>query len=59
VHENVKLFVIRAIVNTQAVFRPYAKFWYGPFMGFLVSWRLAQWFLATAELCGVEGPYPD
>lgn len=36
-HENVKLFVIRGLINTQQVFKPYAKFWYAPLISFLVS----------------------
>lgn len=35
-HENVKLFIIRAIINTQQVFKSYAKFWHAPLIGFLV-----------------------
>jgi DNA-dependent protein kinase catalytic subunit len=36
-HENVKLFLIRSIVNTQHVFKCYAKFWYTPLLSFLVN----------------------
>jgi hypothetical protein len=36
-HENVKLFLVRSIVNTQHVFKSYAKFWYSPLLDFLVK----------------------
>ena len=35
-HENVKLFIIRGMINTQEVFKSYAKFWYAPLINFLV-----------------------
>jgi len=40
--ENVKLFIIRALINAQPVFRTYAKFWYAPLIGFLVNSSLAR-----------------
>jgi DNA-dependent protein kinase catalytic subunit len=36
-NENVKLFIIRGLINTQNVFKSYAKFWYAPLIGFLVN----------------------
>ncbi len=36
-HENVKLFLIRGLINTQNVFKSYAKFWYPPLISFLVN----------------------
>jgi len=36
-NENVKLFIIRALINVQHVFKSYAKFWYAPLIGFLVN----------------------
>lgn len=36
-HDNVKLFILRAIMNTRHIFRPYARFWYAPMIGFLVN----------------------
>ena len=41
-HENVKLLLIRVIVHTNHVFKPYAKFWFAPLMAFLVSSSLAR-----------------
>ena len=29
-HRNIKLFIAKLIINTEEVFRPYAKFWFGP-----------------------------
>ena len=36
-HDNVKLFILRAILNTPHIFKPYAKFWLAPMIGFLVN----------------------
>lgn len=41
-HENVKLFIIRGIVNSRHIFRSYAKFWYAPLIGFLVNSSLSR-----------------
>ncbi len=41
-NENVKLFIIRAIINVQHVFKMYAKFWYAPLIGFLVNSSLTR-----------------
>lgn len=41
-NENVKLFIIRGLINTAQVFRPYAKFWYAPLIGFLVNSSFAN-----------------
>jgi len=40
--ENIKFFIIRALINTQEVFKNYAKFWYAPLIGFLVNSSLYQ-----------------
>lgn len=37
VETNVKILIVRAIINTQQYFRPYAKFWYAPLVGFIVN----------------------
>ncbi|XP_075069595.1 DNA-dependent protein kinase catalytic subunit [Mixophyes fleayi] len=34
---NVRLFISKLIVNTEEVFRPYAKFWIGPMLQLIVS----------------------
>ncbi|XP_068093458.1 DNA-dependent protein kinase catalytic subunit isoform X2 [Hyperolius riggenbachi] len=34
---NVRLFISKLIVNTEEVFRPYAKFWIGPILQLIVS----------------------
>ena len=36
-NENVKLFIIKALISTQSIFKSYAKFWYAPLIGFLVN----------------------
>lgn len=36
-HENVKLFLIRGIINTKNVFKSYAKFLYTPLISFIVN----------------------
>lgn len=41
-HENVKLFIIRGLVNVQHVFKSYAKFWYAPLIAFLVNSSLSR-----------------
>ena len=41
-NENLKLFLIRAILNTQNVFKPFTKFWYAPLIGFLVNSSLMR-----------------
>jgi DNA-dependent protein kinase catalytic subunit len=37
VHLNVKLLIVRAIINTEQFFKAYAKFWYSSLIGFLVN----------------------
>nr|XP_054763504.1 DNA-dependent protein kinase catalytic subunit-like [Lytechinus pictus] len=39
---NIKLFIIRLIINTQDVFQPYAKFWLTPLMQFLATARVQR-----------------
>ncbi|KAM9308363.1 DNA-dependent protein kinase catalytic subunit [Gastrophryne carolinensis] len=34
---NIRLFISKLIVNTEEVFRPYAKFWIGPILQMIVS----------------------
>ncbi|KAM8966776.1 DNA-dependent protein kinase catalytic subunit [Pelodytes ibericus] len=34
---NIRLFISKLIVNTEEVFRPYAKFWIGPILQLVVS----------------------
>ncbi|KAM4028882.1 DNA-dependent protein kinase catalytic subunit [Anomaloglossus baeobatrachus] len=34
---NIRLFISKLIVNTEEVFRPYAKFWIGPLLQLIVS----------------------
>ncbi|RNA36049.1 DNA-dependent kinase catalytic subunit [Brachionus plicatilis] len=41
-HENIKLFLIRAIANTESIFKPYCKFWYSALIGFLVNSSLCR-----------------
>ena len=41
-NENVKFFIVRALINTQQVFRAYAKFWYAPLIGLLVNSSLSR-----------------
>ena len=41
-HENVKLFLIKALLNAESVFKNYAKFWYAPLIGFLVNGSLSR-----------------
>ncbi|XP_070581112.1 DNA-dependent protein kinase catalytic subunit-like [Ptychodera flava] len=36
-HSNVKLFIVKLIINTAEVFRPYARFWFTPLMEWLIS----------------------
>ena len=36
-NENIKLFLIRAIANTENIFKPYCKLWYSALIGFLVN----------------------
>ncbi|CAF0815340.1 unnamed protein product [Brachionus calyciflorus] len=43
-HENVKLFIIRAIVNTSNIFKPFCKFWFPALIGFLVNSTLCREF---------------
>ncbi|XP_074649158.1 DNA-dependent protein kinase catalytic subunit-like [Tubulanus polymorphus] len=35
-HLNIKLFITRLMVNCEQVFRPYAKYWLGPLVQFIV-----------------------
>ena len=35
--DNVKLFIVRALVRTRNVFRPFAAHWYAPLIAFLVN----------------------
>lgn len=41
-NENVKLFIIKALLNTQNMFKSYAKFWYMPLISFLVNSSLSR-----------------
>ncbi len=41
-NENVKLFIIKALLNTQSIFKSYAKFWYTPLITFLVNSSLSR-----------------
>ncbi|XP_077126580.1 DNA-dependent protein kinase catalytic subunit [Ranitomeya variabilis] len=34
---NIRLFISKLVVNTEEVFRPYAKFWIGPILQLIVS----------------------
>lgn len=36
-HDNIKLFILRGLMNAKQIFRAYARFWYAPIMGFLVN----------------------
>jgi DNA-dependent protein kinase catalytic subunit len=53
--ENLKLFVARVILNAQQVFKPYARFWYAPLIGFMLNSgvisRLAEIDYFTLDLC--------
>ncbi|CAF1081577.1 unnamed protein product [Brachionus calyciflorus] len=44
IHENVKLFIIRAIKNTSNIFKPFCKFWFPSLIGFLVNSTLCREF---------------